>query len=464
MPLESPHFGKSPRPDERAGGVSARGAPSDYQATLLRIIESASRDPVHLRRIIYELARVNLRKETLRRGTAMTPVEVQECMQALETAIGRVEDDCASTEDGEMHFPRLDPGPPRLENRSAYAGETFPPAPADSHSPRELEAARDLDAPPDRDDSREPDTSQDFDPPQPARSFLVPFWRRGAAVRHHNLPAERVALRTEPLAPLSEDHPPRGEKPQVEIVYPEREDPRNEQVRRRVWLWFITWPLVQVIGPIVFCVALYLGITGQFSRQAPQPQGEAAEQATLAGPSARPSGLPLPTAFGVYAVSNQSLVELNPLPIKAPDPRVMLSAEITQPSHSLLPDGKIVFIVFRRDLVNNAPQKVQVRVVAQVARAVTLSVGKVASKDLDSSWRIRANAYDFKVSPLAEDRQMIAVKPEDEDLVLPAGRYAVVLGGLAYDFTVQGPIAASAQCLESFEALNGPVFSECRSR
>jgi hypothetical protein len=43
-----------------------------------------------------------------------------------------------------------------------------------------------------------------------------------------------------------------------------------------------------------------------------------------------------------------------------------------------------------------------------------------------------------------------------------AGRYAVVLGGLAYDFTVDGPITASAQCLESFEALNGPVFSECR--
>jgi hypothetical protein len=129
-----------------------------------------------------------------------------------------------------------------------------------------------------------------------------------------------------------------------------------------------------------------------------------------------------------------------------------------------VPDGKVVIIVFRRDLANNAPQKVQVRVVARVVRAVTLTVGKAVSTDLPSSWRIRGNAYDFKVSPLAEDHEMIAIKPEQDDLVLPAGRYAVVLGGLAYDFTVDGPVTAGAQCLESFEALNGPVFSECRSK
>jgi hypothetical protein len=118
-------------------------------------------------------------------------------------------------------------------------------------------------------------------------------------------------------------------------------------------------------------------------------------------------------------------------------------------------------VVFRRELLNGAPQKVAVRVVARVARAVRLSSGKPVSTNLDGSWRIRSNSYDLKVSPLSENHEMIVIRPEAADFSFPAGRYALVFGGLAYDFTVAGPIAAAAQCLESFEAVNGPVYSEC---
>jgi hypothetical protein len=448
MPIEHPRFvaPRTAKPDEKPAGVSAREAPSEYQSMLLRIIESTTNDPNQLRRIIYELARMNLRKETLRRASTMSPSEVQECMHALETAISRVEDDCSRAEHNDAQFPRFEAGLPRLENRSANASE---PTSATPH---------DLDKP------------QDLDAPEAAGSVLVPMRRGEAASRSEVLPSERFAVRTEPLAPLAaEPAGGRAGQPQVEIVYPERENPEAARVRRRVWLWFIGWPVVQMIGPIVFCVVLYLVVAGHFSREGPQQLGASVRHGPPSAPpsapsSAQPSGLPLPTAFGVYAVSNGTLVELEPLPIKAPDPRVALSAEINKPSRSILQDGKILIIVFRRDLVNSAPQKVQVRVVARVVRAVTLSVGKAVSNDLDSSWRIRGTSFDFKVSPLAEDREMIAIRPEDDDLVLPAGRYGVVLGGLAYDFTVDGPITASAQCLESFEALNGPVFSECRSK
>jgi hypothetical protein len=59
---------------------------------------------------------------------------------------------------------------------------------------------------------------------------------------------------------------------------------------------------------------------------------------------------------------------------------------------------------------------------------------------------------------------MVVVRPQDPDFALPSGRYVLVFGGLAYDFTVDGPITDPAQCLESFEAVNGPIFTECRPK
>jgi hypothetical protein len=441
MPPERPRFG-TPRPapvDEKPQGIPASRAPSGYQATLLKMIDSAASDPRQLRRIVYQFARMNLERETGQRGANLSPAEIKECMQALETAISRVETDCSRAELAHTHFPQLE-GPTQAQVES-----TPPPPP-----PSDLDEVA----------AQAPEGRR-------TGAVLVPIRPRERAViaEPNDEAGERIAWSPRPLAALGAERPPAAEKqpkPQVEIVYPERPGPEAERARRRVWLWFITWPMIQLVGPIVFCLALYLAFTGHLGPLASAPKladPYSAEQAARV----QPSGLPLPTAFGVYAVSNGVLNGLDALPIKVPDPRVALSAEIKQPSRVVLPDGRVMFIVFRRDLVNSAPQKVAVRVVARVARAVTLNVGKAVSVDLESSWRIRGNAYDFKVSPLPENREMIAIRPEEEDFVLPAGRYALALGGLGYDFSVDGPVTAAAQCLESFEALNGPVFSECRS-
>jgi hypothetical protein len=117
--------------------------------------------------------------------------------------------------------------------------------------------------------------------------------------------------------------------------------------------------------------------------------------------------------------------------------------------------------VFRRDLVNSAPQKATIRVVARVARAMTFNAGKATSTDVKSTWRIRSNSYEFDVAPVSENHEMITIRPETTDFVLPAGRYALVLNGLAYDFTIDGPITDRAQCIESVAALNGPVYTDC---
>ena len=103
--------------------------------------------------------------------------------------------------------------------------------------------------------------------------------------------------------------------------------------------------------------------------------------------------------------------ELEALPIKAPDPRVALSAEINEPSKTLLPDGNVVFLVFRRDLVNSAPEKAMIRVVARVARTMTFNAGKASSAALKNSWRIRSNSYEFNVAPLSGNLEIVAIRP-----------------------------------------------------
>lgn len=434
-----------PQPDRTGDpprSVPASAAPSAYQATLLRIIESTTNDPAQLRRLVYELARLNLKRETWQANPTFTPAEVRECLLALETAIGRVESDFARAELTDLAFPRLSSDPAQLVDHGTREEPTRPqPLPIASDYARDAPTAA-----PDRSTS-EP----------AATEGVVP-----APVR----PRSRWSPSPDPpLAPRADLPVVRVERPRAEVDYPARDNPGMVRLRRRVWLWFITWPFVQLAGSIVLSVALFLALSGRLGHQEVQTRPVAATQSRSAtadeAASGEPSGLPLPTSYGVYAVSNGVLSELETLPIRAPDPRIMLSAEITKPSTTLLPDGKVAFVVFRRDLVNSAPQKATVRVVARVARAMTFDSGKAAGTDVQGAWRIRSNSYEFNVAPVNESREMVAIRPETADFALPAGRYALVLNGVAYDFTVDGPVTDAAQCLESVAAVTGTVYTEC---
>jgi hypothetical protein len=364
--------------------------------------------------LVYELARSTLKKHISRNDPGLNNREAQECILALETAIARVEEDSARAE-------RLATDPMLL-----------------SASPTELPDTNSV--------SRAVMTSPSDDLSLEAKS-------------HVPLPAELQSTRTQ--------------VPATEIVYPDSGSSRLAQMQRRAWLWFILWPAIQLMGLVVLVLVLYMAMSGRLGL-GPAPVNQAVDQESFKQvllekarvQSANPpsSGLPLPSSYGIYALSDKHLIELEPLPIRAPDVRVRLSAEITKPSSVRLPDGKLTFVVFRRDLVNSAPQKVTVRVIARVTRAVTLSSGKAVASDIEGSWRIRNNSYDYRVAPLSENREMVAIRPETPDFTLPAGRYALVLGGLAYDFTVDGQITAAEQCLESFEAVNGLVFNECRAK
>jgi hypothetical protein len=140
-----------------------------------------------------------------------------------------------------------------------------------------------------------------------------------------------------------------------------------------------------------------------------------------------------------------------------------MSTPIKMASRTVLPDGRAVFVVYRRDAANSAPERVSVRVIAKVLRAMTFNTaGQASTTNMQDTWTIRNISYDFRVAPLSEGAEMLMIRPENEDFVFPAGRYGLVIKGQAYDFTVAGPITEAAQCLEGIKAENGTFYSECR--
>ena len=170
---------------------------------------------------------------------------------------------------------------------------------------------------------------------------------------------------------------------------------------------------------------------------------------------------PLPTSFGIYALHNNKLTGLETLPISVPDARVALSAEIKKPSTLEISDTKPSFILFRRDLLNNAPQKIIVRVIARMARETKVVDGKPKVTEIEDTWRIRNMSRELTVAPVPGQPEMVIARL-DEDTPLSAGRYALVFNRVGYDFTIKGPVQSLDFCLEGFETLDGTVFNQCR--
>ncbi|MGA9134832.1 MAG: hypothetical protein WB384_22745 [Candidatus Sulfotelmatobacter sp.] len=176
----------------------------------------------------------------------------------------------------------------------------------------------------------------------------------------------------------------------------------------------------------------------------------------------RVGDIPIPTEYGAYAVVNGRLIELEQLAIRVPDPRVAISAAISVPSRAHLSSSPGQFVVFRKDLLNGAPDRAAVRIVAKVVRELSFDTnGRAKKSSVEQSWVVRNNAYPMRVGPLPDNPEMIVIRSESGDFVLPAGRYVLVLKGVGYDFTIDGPVTDPVHCLERTDALNAPIYSEC---
>jgi hypothetical protein len=70
----------------------------------------------------------------------------------------------------------------------------------------------------------------------------------------------------------------------------------------------------------------------------------------------------------------------------------------------------------------------------------------------------------MKVAPIHGNPAMILIHPTHPDFSFPAGRYALALNTMGYDFSVDGPITDSAQCVELNDKTAALEYTECRNR
>jgi hypothetical protein len=397
-------FEMTPEPQEISGGknLAARSPEVDFAVVLSRVIESIEDDPAQLRNAIYELARIKLRREAWQREPSLKLWEARHLTLALESAIERVE--------------------------TIYS----------KHD--ELKALRSLDR-------------------------LIESSEIG--------PSEVMTEPREPLLIIDQTPARTADADHLRVKGASLSVDRSTH-----------WPGVASLlrGALVaiFAGALCVVISqfGQLGNQAPQKnvptvqknaspeRVQAPEQALQSPATALPqsSPFPLPSVYGVYAVSGGQLHELEALAGRVPDQRVFMSTPIRALSRTVLPDGKVVFIIYRRDVASSAPERVTVRVIAKIMRAMTFNTaGQASVGNVEDLWTIRNVSYGLRVAPLSEGSEMVMIRPENADFAFPAGRYGLVVKGQAYDFMVAGPITEASQCLEGVKASNGTFYSECRN-
>jgi hypothetical protein len=185
-----------------------------------------------------------------------------------------------------------------------------------------------------------------------------------------------------------------------------------------------------------------------------------APAAALPAPPPIPD-LPLPTTYGNYVLNNGRLAELELFEGQVPDKRVAISSPIQTASRTILPDGSPSFVIFRRDLATIPTDGIEARVVAKIYHTMKVdSQTRQATYTPEQLWSIRPFTYKFRSAPVPGNPEMMLIKP-DNNVVLPPGRYVLVLKRQGYDFTVAGKITDPNQCLERTEAANGTFYSPC---
>jgi hypothetical protein len=200
----------------------------------------------------------------------------------------------------------------------------------------------------------------------------------------------------------------------------------------------------------------------QTASEPPRPPTQTASAPAPQPPPAKPAPL-RPTDYGVYAISDDSLSELQLLPGRPPDIRIAVSAAIKVPSRTFLKNGHPKFVVFRRDVASNISDRAEVRIIAKVAREFSADVAGKKPRDGEDTWVIRNVSFPFRSSPVSDNPEMYELHSEDPGLELTPGRYALVLKSQSYDFSVEGKTVDPKQCIERIVASNGTYYSDCKS-
>jgi len=324
----------STRPDQERQ-VSPHAQEIEYALILQRMINTVKDNPTQMRLTIYEFARARLKIDT----SIIEEGERQRLAAALETAIHGVEDFTIRREE------RLPPPNPQAQI-APLASPTVPAAAA------------------------------------PASALLA---------RHRTVtPAPEDILAPERVYP----------RPHIDLI--------GEARTRALVSMLARFCIGMLLFGIVASLAYYNqrlpllrdNLSHFLTSNATQPVAAVAPATTppasaipdlkpaVAAPNAPP--FPVPSDYGIYALSDDTLSELFALPERVPDKRIAVSTPVDQPSRTTLPDGKARFIVFRRDLVGNAPDRIEIRAVARVARAISFDArGRPTISPVSDAWNNR---------------------------------------------------------------------------
>lgn len=411
---------------------------SDFYSLLEEKIEAIRADPNRSRQVVYDLARYALKNKIYGSSPLLTAAQVAQQMIALEAAIALVE---AKTAGNDVTSQKKN-DPPEIGEVSF----SLPDEPA-----REV--------------------ASDYD-------VIRPSGRRNARRDLVVLPPRNLR-RDERFADetyTDRFHTPHDSRdlrvsPEAVAVIQMLVNERNSR-SRRVLSWIDGLLRVGVIAAIAF--AGYVVWSGKLTElllpvvpapvevakdPPPQPDPAPAEPAML-----QPS-VPVPTGYGVYAIHQDRLFSLNRAPATPVDPRARHLMQITEPSRSIFADGRLTFAIYRRDLATAAPVSVPVRIAARIAGTLRTGPGGTlvnVRPDVDT-WLIYSAGYIFRTHPVPSNPEMILVRPDDPDLVLPPGRYVLLMNDEPYEFSVAGEVTDPRSCVEGFPTPHGPVFHVCKA-
>jgi len=469
---------------------------ADYYLLLARRVRETENDPAKLRQLVFEAARLALGRQVNLHNPPLASSATRRHMGDLENAIAVIEasaangtaisappqseeeqpvaeehdsgepehderdDDERDSDDGDLDEQELD-GRDSQRHRDREHDEDEKPAKVERIEPVELLEPQAWDEPQDR-PSRPQSRELVLLPPRSLRERRPPPFL---------VNADEFAVRTE-------------------TIY--RAPPPPQPSRGRMLLSGVG-VLFQLGVAVLAGVAFYVAVWGRdpslpsqadapsaasqsaraTARAAPRSEigtaanaaGEASGTPAQATPAAGPS-FPRPAAYGIYAISENRLIELEQIPTAPVDPRTRTTLQIAKPSRTVISDAKLSFVAYRRDFVANAPEKVPVRVAARIAKSMNFdSTGKaVVTPPTTETWLIRDQGYDMRVSPVRDSPEMVLLRPESPDFSFPSGRYTLMLGGQAYDFVVAGAVTDPSQCVEGTATVRGPMFYECKAQ
>jgi hypothetical protein len=450
----------------------------DYYAVLKRKIRDVSEDPAKMREVVYEAARLALRRQVNAQQPPLDSVETERHMSQLEDAIARLEADAA----GAGAFDNRKPD----EAVAAEASRPGQPVPAQSGEDAAFFTVGDPQiwgpprvAPPDRAASRGPVPAPD----RAASRAPVPAQDRARRSAYLVNPGDFVNPKMTPRVrpvPHSRAH----------LVVPGLKVTFQVAVATLavaafcVAMWGRSSP-VQTAGEMqpasartssVRPVSPPEEIVDGTSALAPAPLA-AAPPAAAAPDNAPLATAPLPTApaeaalpfprpaaYGVYAIRDNQLIELEQVQATPVDPRTPDQLQIVKPGRIVSATAKLSFVVFRPDLVSNPPEKVSVRIAARIAHTMNFnSAGKaVVTAPATDTWLIRDQGYDLRATPMGASAEMVMLRLENPEIAFPPGRYELMLGGQAYDFVIAGEVTDLGHCVEGVVTVRGLAFYECK--